>query len=490
MSTSTPDDDKDAALPGARPEQLTASLAAQGITGVLIAWADNNGILRGRTVPLAALPSVAERGVGITPLFSVFNTYDVIDTDYRGQTVPHDLRAEVRLVPVLDRIRPLPGQPGLAFAPGRILTVDGEPWDYDPRATLERAVSQAAGAGYELRFGFELEFFLGRQPAPGADSPELNPLHHGPAYSVNAAIDSGDFLATFLAHAERGGLHLAQVHAEFGLSQLEASTTALDPVAAADEQLLLRITLHQAARAHGLRVSFSPIVDEQYIGNGGHLHTSIWRDGANLLAPPQPPLPLAAESTGIDPDRVFAGGVDGEGAGFLAGLLEHLPAVSAIAAPSIASYLRRRPGWFAGAYQAWGVENREASLRLLRGGALLGPGYANIELKTSDASGNPYLAAAAVIAAGLDGVHRRLPLPEPVQVEPGSLDAAERERLGLRLLPTSVEAGVAELRADEVVTAALGQHLVDAFSHVRGTDLAWAEGKTAEELIAAQLWKY
>lgn len=235
-------------------DQLVEQLQLQGVTGVQVGWVDNAAVLRTRTIPLRHLPAVARRGIGITPLFSVFNSYDLIDTDYHGQTVPDDLSAEVRLVPVLSELRVLARQPEIAFAPARILARTGECWAYDPRSVLERVTVRAADAGYTFKFGYEIEFFL------GLATPERTVVsaHHGHGYSFNAADASAAFVETVLADAEVNGLRLAQIHAEYGLSQLEISTDPLDPVATADQVLLARVTLQQAARAHGLVVSFSP----------------------------------------------------------------------------------------------------------------------------------------------------------------------------------------------------------------------------------------
>ena len=139
------------------------------------------------------------------------------------------------------------------------------------------------------------------------------------------------------------------------------------------------------------------------VGNGWHIHSSVSQDGRNLMAGGDGP-------SGMTP----------EGEGWVAGMLRDLPALSAVAAPSMVSLLRRRPGYFAGAFAFWGVQNREASLRFIPGWGLVPEEAANVELKASDASGNPYLALAAVIGAGMAGLEEGLTLPEPIQDEPGS----------------------------------------------------------------------
>ena len=437
-------------------------LAVAGVTGTQIAWADNNGIPRSRIVPIRGLADAATRGLGITSLFAVFDTHDAITFAHPALSTPS---GDVRLVPVIERLRRLAGQPALAWAPGRQVTVDGSPWPYCQRTLLERQVAAAARQGYELRAGYELEFAV----AP-AGSPDIAsaPGHHGPAYSPHALIELDGFVAALLHDFEANGLPLNQLHAEYGLAQVELSLKATDPVSAADDQLLARQTIHAAAHAHGLRVSFAPIVSPEAVGNGWHLHSSLWRRGRNLL-------------TGIP---------EAEGAGYVAGLLRELPALTAITAPSVPSTMRLRPGYFASAYGFWGVENREAPLRFVLGSELLGVDHANVELKPSDASANPYLALTVVLAAGLAGMDEGLTLPEPIGEDPGTWPEERRAAAGVARLPSTPSEQDAALVASNTVSGALGGELLGAFRAVRESDAKWAAERGTDEIVAAHLWRY
>ncbi|MFT4044967.1 MAG: glutamine synthetase, partial [Gordonia sp. (in: high G+C Gram-positive bacteria)] len=137
-----------------------------------------------------------------------------------------------------------------------------------------------------------------------------------------------------------------------------------------------------------------------------------------------------------------------------------------------------------------GVENREATLRYVAAGPLLGPGYANVELKSSDAAGNPYLVIASVISAGLDGIRRELVLPEPVDVEPSTLSASTREAKGISLLPTNIAEGLKALNSNDAVREAIWPETLEAYTALRESEASWAQGKTPEEIIAGQLWRY
>jgi len=439
--------------------------AAAGVGGVHLAWADNNGIPRSRIVPVAGLAEAATRGVGATSLFAVFDSHDAVTYGHAGLGTPS---GDVRLVPVVERLRRLAGQPALAWAPVRQLTRDGEPWPYCQRAVLERQVAEAARRGLEFRAGYELEFAVA--PAGSADV-VTTPGHPGPAYSPHALVGLDGFVAALLHDFAANGLRIGQLHAEYGVAQLELSLAATDPVSAADDQLLARQTIHAAARTHGLAVSFAPLVGLGAAGNGWHLHTSVRRKGRNLL-----------DGDGRGPGD--------DGAGYLAGLLRDLPALTAITAPSVPSTMRLRPGFFAGAYAFWGVENREAPLRYVPGSPLLGAGHANVELKTSDASANPYLALAVVLAAGMAGIEDAPALPEPIAEDPGGWTAGERETRGVRRLPADTAEQDAALLATPRIAGVLGDDLLGAFRAVRASDAAWAAERSADEIVAAHLWRY
>ena len=438
-------------------------LAEADVAGITIVWADNNGIPRSRTVPIAGLADAAERGVGMSPLFAVFDSHDGISFAHGGLS---DASGDIRLLPVLEQVTPLAGQPGFAWAPGRQLGPDGESYPYDQRSRLEAQVKRAAAAGLSVRAGFELEFFVSR----AGDEPAA--AHQGPAYGPFALLQVDEFAAAVLRDLAANGVPVGQFHAEYGLSQLEVSLGPADAVTAADRQLLARQTIHAAARAHGLRVSFAPVVTLDGVGNGLHLHVSVSRGGDNLLADQGDGRP------------------GGDGARFLGGLLRDLPAIAAVSAPSVPSLLRRRPGYFAGAYQFWGVENREAPLRYVPSSPFIGTDRANVELKASDASGNPYLALAAVLAAGLAGIDDNAELPPPIQEDPGTWTDEQRAERGLVPLPVTPEAQERALLASNRVGDALGGPLLGAFTAVRRADAAWAADRSPEETIAAHRWRY
>jgi glutamine synthetase len=447
---------------------LGNDLADQGVVGLMVVWPDNNGIPRSRTVPIRRLEFAAERGIGIPSLFAVFDSLDAISFDHKPLGTP---TGDIRLMPECNRMVRLAGQPGFAWAPGRQVAADGSPWPYDPRGVLERQVARAAEMGLAFAAGYELEFQLS---AASEDVATVHPVHaSGPSFGTARTLVVDEFAEQLLGDLEANGVPINQFHGEYGPGQFELSILPADPVTAADWQMLARQTIHAAARAHGMRASFAPLVEAGQIGNGWHLHTSASRGGVNVL------------SGGDGPN-----GLTADGAGYLAGLLRDLRALVAITAPSMSSLQRTRPGYWCGAYTFWGVENREASLRFSPSTSLLGPGHANIELKPSDASANPYLALAAVLAAGLGGIEDRLSPPPPVQEDPGTWTAEQRQEHDIVPLPGTVEEQLAALLSNARIRAALGEDLVDAFRVVRTSDAAWAADHDVDEVIRAYRWLY
>ncbi len=450
------------------PAALEERLRRQGVQGVQVGWVDNNGIVRSRIVPVTDLEGALRRGVGVTAVFAVFDSHDGITFAHEGLGTPS---GDVRLVPDLtspDDVVTLAGEPGLAWAHGRQVAADGTPWPYCQRTVLRRQVERAAAAGFEARAGFEVELYLSREVPDGA----LLPAHRGPAYSANAVRDVREFVVQLLADVEANGLRVGQVHAEYGGAQVELALDARDPMAAADAQVLVRQTVHAAARAHGLRASLAPLPSAAAAGNGWHLHSSLVRDGRNVL-------------TG-DGEH----GLSDVGRGYLAGLLRELPGVVAVTAPSSGSLLRRRPHYWAGAYGFWGVENREAALRLVPTSPLLGSEHTNVELKPCDASANPYLALAVVLAAGLAGVEDGLTPPAPVQEDVGAWDDARRAAAGIQALATTHEEQRAHLLGSDLVRDVLGDELLGAFVACRDADAAWAADRTADEVLESLRWIY
>jgi glutamine synthetase len=255
---------------------------------------------------------------------------------------------------------------------------------------------------------------------------------------------------------------LEQYYAELGHGQHEISTGHAPAVTAVDQQIFTRETIRAVATAHGLVASLAPKPWPQNAGNGCHIHFSLWEGDRNRFHDPDGPGALSAEARS-----------------FIAGLLEHLPGLCGLTAPSFNSYHRIIPHYWAGAFTCWGLDNREAPVRVPSLYAGREEASTNAELKAADASCNPYLAVGGLIAAGLDGMERGLEPPEPVQVDPGTLAQAERDAKGIRPLPASQREALDALAADEVLTGAMGDVLAGSYLAVRRSE--WEAYSSADE---------
>ncbi|MDH6212823.1 glutamine synthetase family protein [Streptomyces pseudovenezuelae] len=460
-------------VPGGRPgdvERATAlsgELAGRGVHGIVLAYVDTAGIGRVKTVPTAKLASAAAWGVGMSPVFDTFLANDsIVTTDVLGSP-----DGDLRLYPDLDQLTVLAGQPGWAWAPVDRITQEGEPHPGCGRTVLRRTVTEAAERhGITFKAAVEVEWAVGQGPsATGEFAPALT----GPAYGAIRQVELSDYTADLLAAFAAQGVDVEQLHPEYAAGQFEVSVGALDPVAAADRSVLVRQTIRAVAGRHGLVVSFAPAVFAEGVGNGGHLHLSAWRDGVNLHAGGEGRYGMTADAES-----------------FVAGVLGRLPALTALSAPSPASYLRLKPSQWAGVFTAWGRETREAAVRVVTGTAGLREQAANLEVKPVDLAANPYLAFAGVIAAGLDGLASSAPLPQEITGDPARLDPEEAAARGVRRLPVSLAESVEEFRKDELLRAALGPVLADAVIAVRLGEIAAVDGLDDDRVAATYRWKY
>ncbi|WP_251095767.1 glutamine synthetase family protein [Streptomyces sp. Caat 7-52] len=459
--------------PGGRPDDLrrvaalTAELAAEGVHGIVLAYVDTAGVGRVKTVPTARLESAVAWGVGMSPVFDTFLADDsVVTTDVLGSP-----DGDLRLYPDLDHLVPLAGQPGWAWAPVDRITQEGERHPGCARTFLRRTVADAADRhGIAVRAAVEIEWAVGLDSVPAG---EFVPAVSGPAYGAVRQIELSDYTADLLAALAAQGVDVDQIHPEYAPGQFEVSVGALDAVAAADRSVLVRQTIRAVARRHRLRVSFAPAYLPEGVGNGGHLHLSCWRDGVNLHSGGEGRYGMTAEAES-----------------FVAGVLAHLPGLTAVTAPSPASYLRLQPSQWAGVFTAWGRETREAAVRIVTGTTGRHDQDANMEVKPVDLAANPYLALGCVIAAGLDGLAAARPLPEEITGDPARYGPDEAAALGVRRLPRSLPEAVGEFRADRVLRDALGPVLADAVTAVRLGEAAAVEGLGPVQVAAAYRWVY
>jgi glutamine synthetase len=438
-------------------------LAARGVRVIAVTMVDNAGVARVKAVPMAAFEGALRNGLGLSP---IFNVCTVVDTFTRSAAVGGPT-GDLRLIPDPAAAR-LCADPGWAIAPADQYTQDGEVFGCCQRSFARRMVKEAYARGLELSFGWELEWFLGSE-ADGS----FVPAYKAPAYGLAALAELSTYVCELAQHLAESGVHIGQIHPEYAPGQLEISLPHGDPVASADLNVFARHAIRSASVRHGWRASFSPVVIPQEVGSGGHLHFSVTRGGRNLFARGEGPH-----------------GMTEVGESFLAGVLAELPALMAVGAPSVASYLRLQPSQWAGAYACWGHENREAAMRFVAGMAGSEQASANCEVKCFDQSANPYLASGAVIAAGLHGIEQALTLPAGVVDDPAALSEREREALGAERLPRSLDVSISALEQSTPLRSAMGAMLFDAVLAVRRAELEAFKDADPDTMLAAHRWRY
>ena len=427
---------------------------------------DNAGVLRTKSIPGAPLQAAATGGVGLSPVFTVMcvDGYITSGGGYGGPV------GDMRLLPDLNAAAMLAPGTGLAWAPMNQHDQELAVMETCQRSALRRWQDRAEAAGHRYLMGLECEFTVFR---PTPDGPV--PAHSGPAYGLGALLDLEDFVTDAAQELERVGIGVEQLHPEYGPGQMEVSLSPAGPVTAIDHYLLTRIMLRRTARHHGLQVSYAPVTvaDPAAVGNGFHVHFSVHQEGRN----------------------VFSGGtgrygMTETGEHLIAGIIAGLQDATGLFAPSPLSYARLVPGHWAGAYACWGLENREAALRFIQGTVTGRGSSANCELKSIDASANPYLVAAAIIALSQHGVAVRQLLPDPVATAPDDLPVDVRQRAGIHRLPADLGTALENLQHSRLLRDALGDPLIDTFTAVRRYELNTYATKPLDEIVPLMRWVY
>ena len=431
-------------------DELTAyveQLVALGVDLVGGSIVDMAGVARAKYVPTVRLGAFHRAGMGASPSWSVFCVDGSIAfTPTLG--VVGDLR--IRIDPA--DLRVVAG--GIAWAPGDLQHQDGTPSPMCARSLLARETTALEQAGLTALVGAELECTL-----LGADLGHATAAPWTP-YGLRTSLEQADFLVD-LTHAAAGaGLAIEQLHMEYGHDQLEVSLAPTAPVAAADDVLLARTVIGRTAARHGLQVSFSPVPFAGEAGNGAHLHLSLTGSDGPLF------------SGGPGPH-----GLTESGGAAIAGVLDTLPGLIGVYAGSALSAQRLQPGNWAGAANRWGLENREAAVRLVA--ATPGnPHGANIELKVVDPSANPYLAVTALLGSARLGIERQLPLPAEVPVNPSASDRSRRP------LPAGQAAAMDALETSEDAAEILGAQVIEGILAVRRHEIATYGAQPVAETAA------
>jgi len=429
---------------------------------VRFTYCDNANLIRAKAAPAARLASHQQSGIGFSVAQQALPVlFDAVVGDSGLGPV-----GEVFLVPDPATLTALPFSPGQAIVLGDFETASGGTWAHCPRTFLKRQVEAVEREGYALQAAFESEFYLLRDQNGTWTPVDETTFASGYAYDLSHA-----FLTDLLATLDEMGLTVHLLYPESGPGQFEVSIGHAPGIGAADRQVLFREAVRGVATRHGCRASFAPKPFADKAGSGCHLHISLWKGKKTAFYDAGDPLHLSKTAYH-----------------FIGGVLHHLPALAAITLPSVNSYQRLRPHFWAGAFVCYGPENREGAIRVIT--PRRGPNSVHLELKAVDASSNPYLALGAVIAAGLDGIRKKRDPGEPVEIDPGLMPEAEREARGIRPLPKTLEQAVGELERDRLLLDALGGELARSFLAVRRREWELLGQQSPDEISRAHLFRY
>jgi glutamine synthetase len=430
-----------------------ASAHSELVTFVTTDW---GAITRGKAVPLADLDRWLPKGCGWVPANSAITPFDPIADNPWGSS------GDLRLLPDPSAgfaVTDLPGATALHAYQCDIVGTDGTPWACCPRTFLRRAADDLAALGLRVVAAFEHEFQLqGEGPTAPAFSlqrqRQSDPL--GPLL-VRALTDAGAEPEMFLA--------------EYGHRQFEITCRPAPALAAADRAVVIREVTREVARLLGTRATFSPKTAVDGVGNGVHVHIGL--------------TDLAGRPVGYDATR--PGQVSAVAGRFAAGIVRHLPALCALTAPSVISYIRLVPHHWSAAWTCFGNRNREATLRLCPTTTLGGGDPASqlhYEYRALDATACPHLALGAILRAGIEGIRGELPDPPLVDTDPGLLSDGERSALGVRRLPASQVEALAALDEDRVVSSWFTEEMLTGYRAMRAKERELVTGLTPDELCA------
>jgi len=463
--------DRPPLLPAAGREaiaRVTARAHEESVSLVWFLYADHGGIIRGKAATAAMLPARIVTGIGHTVAMMAMSMLDHLQpVDGMGPV------GEVRIMPDPATFVPLPYAPGAGAMLADQVLPSGEPWDGCARTYLKQAIAAAAGEGYAVTAAFEPEFTLGRRESdPGGGPDRLVPNDDSLCYSATGFHLAHDFAMDLLGALTAQGLRPEHYYPELGHGQQEMTVRYAPALRAADNHVLYREAVRGTAFRRGMWASLAPKPIPDQAGNGAHLHISLRDVGPDGALGPTPVFYDAGDQYGLS----------ATGYHFIGGLLAHLPALVALTCGSVNSYRRLVPQMWSSAFTVYGMDNREAAVRICSPMSDDRAKSVNLELKPSDSSANPYLALGAVIHAGLDGIRRKLDPGEAVNVDPAVLSATQRSARGARRLPESLGAALDALEADELLMESLGDLRRRAYLAVKRSEAAeFADMDTAAE---------
>ncbi len=348
-----------------------------------------------------------------------------------------------------------------------ILTPDGGPFAGCPRTALKRQIDRAARMGFTMMAGCEAEFFLFEM---GPDGSPTTSTHDSGAYFDLSPVDRGEEIRRVIVeHLELMGFEVEAAHHEVAPGQHEIDFRYADALTTADNIATFRFVVRDVARRHGFLASFMPKPIQGQNGSGMHTHQSLFRGKENAFFEPKAEHQLSKVALS-----------------YIEGLLQHARGFCAITNPLINSYKRLVPGYEAPVNVAWSMRNRSPLVRIpdRRG---LGT---RCELRMPDPSANPYLALTVQLAAGLHGVEEKLPAREPVNRNIFRMSYRDRRKYRIDELPRDLHEALEYFEKDDVIRAALGEHLTERFLEAKREEVLQYNLQVSKWEIDSYLGRY
>ncbi|WP_309083921.1 glutamine synthetase family protein [Chelativorans sp.] len=405
---------------------------------VMICTCDLAGQMRGKGFPVSDLEERLTRGIGWTPTNSMITAHGPIAPSPWGPFGDLVLKPDPE-----SRIRVDFGEDHAAehFVIGDICHIDGTPWEVCPRGFLKRVLEAIEKRhGLKVKSAFEHEFvFEGVEERPNA------------SYALDSFRRQDIFAESFLGALKEAGITLDTFMPEYGPKQYEVTVGPATGVRSADQAVAIREIARAVATRLGTRVSFTPILRPDAVGNGVHVHFSL-QDAATGM-----PVNYNAQAPH---------GLSARAGAFIAGILQKLPAITAVTAASSVSYLRLTPNRWSAAYNNLGFRDREAGVRICPVFATAEEQIArqyHFEYRAADATGSPYLVLGAILAAGLYGLDQDLPAPPVCQGAPQNMAQEDLDRLAIVRLPQSLGEALDAFEAEEELTDLFGPELKSAY---------------------------
>jgi len=426
-------------------QDILGEVKEKDIELIRFVYTDNDGVIRSYATTADELESDLESGHSYSIAMPFFSALDTLVPETRFGCM-----GEISAVPDPDTFRILPFVPNTAMVICDFLNKS----DHSSCGLCARSLLKAclSGLEYDVKAAFENEFYLLVRMEEGTYAPFDKSL----CFATSGMNVHHDIVIEMIRALRAQGLKVEKYYPEYGQGQVEIVYRYDDALNAADNQIFFRETVRGVAQKHGIVASFMPKPFQNLAGSGSHLHLSLFKDGKNLF---------------YDPDGQY--GLSQMAKHFIGGILKHLKAICAFTTATVNSYKRLVPHNWASAYVCYGIDNREAAVRVITGMKGREAVSFNIEIKPVDGSCNPYLAILATLAAGIDGINNKIDPGQPALIDPHDMREEQRREMGISRLPETLIEAIDALTADLFYKDVLGEVFWD--EYIKLKQFAWTQ---------------